>query len=74
MNLQSEKIKIAKLILETENPALLKSIMELFKKEGKTDFWKSLTSPQKEEIENGITEIQNEDIVDYDDFIKKYKK
>ncbi|MEX0981403.1 MAG: hypothetical protein WD577_01900 [Bacteroidales bacterium] len=74
MNIQSEKIEIAKLILETNNPAILRSIKNIFKKEGKTDFWETLSSSQREEIENGISELENGEVLDYEDFMKNHRK
>ena len=73
MNIQSEKIELAKMILETENPAILESIKKLFKNEKKADFWETLSADQREDIEIGITEIESEKIVDYEDFMKKHR-
>ena len=74
MNIKSEKIEIAKLILETDNPVILRSIKNILNKDRKTDFWETLTSSQREEIENGISEIENGEILDYEDFMKNYRK
>jgi hypothetical protein len=38
MNIQAEKIHLAKLILETENPKILESIKKIFKKDKTADF------------------------------------
>jgi hypothetical protein len=73
MNIQAEKLEIVKMILETENPSLLESIKKLFKKAAKTDFWDTLPPDQKEDILKGIEEIEKGDVVDYDDFMKKFK-
>ncbi len=73
MNLQAEKLEIMKLILETENPGLLKSIKDLLWKEEKADFWETLPQSQKNEILEGIRDIENGDVVDYQEFMKKYR-
>ena len=73
MNIQAEKIELMKLILETDNPGILSSIKKILKKESKKDFWDTLPQSQKEEILKSIEEIENGEIVDYDDFIKKHK-
>jgi hypothetical protein len=73
MNIQAEKLEIVKMILETENPSLLESIKKLFKKAAKTDFWDTLPPDQKEDILKGIEEIEKGDVVDYEDFMKKFK-
>ncbi len=73
MNIQAEKLAIMKLILETENTSVLESIKNIFKKDSKTDFWETLPHYQKEDILQGIQEIDNGDTVDYEDFIKKHR-
>lgn len=73
MNIQTEKLEILKLILETENPSILESIKNMFKKESKKDFWETLPQYQKDDILQGIQEIENGDIVDYEDFMKKHR-
>jgi len=73
MNLQTEKLEIMKLILETDNPSLLKSIKKLFWTQGKTDFWETLSSDHKEDILQGMKDIENGDVVDYDQFMEKFR-
>jgi hypothetical protein len=73
MNLQAEKLEIMKLILETENPGILKSIKVLLWKAGKSDFWETLPQDQKNEILAGIRDIENGDTVDYQKFMEKFR-
>jgi len=73
MNIQAEKIELVKMILETDNPSILSSIKKMLKKESKKDFWDTLPQSQREEIMKGIEEIENGEIIDFDDFIKKHK-
>jgi len=73
MNIQAEKIELVKMILETDNPSILSSIKKMLKRESKKDFWDTLPQSQKEDIMIGIEEIENGEIVDYEDFIKKHK-
>ncbi|MEZ4907299.1 MAG: hypothetical protein R2771_06600 [Saprospiraceae bacterium] len=73
MNIQSEKIAIVKLILDTDNPDILKSIRNLFKKQEKIDFWNTLTENQKEDIEKGISEIEGGDTVKYEEFMRRHR-
>ena len=74
MNIQTEKLEIMKLILETDNPSILESIRKLFKKESTVDFWETLPQEQKEDILQGIEEIEKEEVVDYEIFMKKHRK
>lgn len=73
MNIQAEKIEIMKMILDTDNPTILESIKNLFAKSATTDFWDTLPQEQKEDILQGIKDIENGDIVDYEAFIKQHR-
>ena len=73
MNIQSEKLEIMKLILETDNPSILESIKKLFKKNPPNDFWDTLSQDQKDDILKGIDEIESGETLDYEDFMKKHR-
>ena len=73
MNIQTEKIEIMKLILETDNPSILESIKGIFTRNKPIDFWETLQQDQKDDILQGINEIENDDIVDYEDFMRKHR-
>jgi hypothetical protein len=73
MNIQAQKLEIMQMILETNNPRILESIKSLFAKSKTSDFWKTLSQSQKEDILQGIDEIESGEIVDYEDFIKKHR-
>jgi len=73
MNIQAEKLELVRLILDTDNPGILASVKRIFSKSKDTDFWDTLPREQKEEIMEGIIEIENGETVNYDDFIKKHR-
>lgn len=73
MNIQAEKIALAKMLLETENPRIIASIKKIFSKENKSDFWNDLSAEQKEEIQKASLEIDNDEVVDYDLFMQNYR-
>jgi hypothetical protein len=73
MNIHAEKIEIMKMILDTDNPGILESVRKIFKISTTADFWETLPQEQKEDILQGIKDIENGDIVDYEDFIKQYR-
>lgn len=73
MNIQAEKLEIMKMILETNNPGILKSIKGLFKKSVTVDFWDTLSSEQKDDILQGIDEVEKGEVEDYEDYIKKHR-
>jgi len=73
VNIQAEKIEIIKLILETDNQSILESIKELFNRNKTVNFWATLPQDQKDDIMQGIIEIENGEIVDYKDFMEKHR-
>lgn len=73
MNIQAEKIALAKMLLETENPRIIASIKKIFSKESKSDFWNDLSAEQKEEIQKASLEIDNDEVIDYDLFMQNYR-
>jgi|TARA_R110002072_G_scaffold301171_2_gene480399 predicted transcriptional regulator len=73
MNIQAEKIELAKMLLNTNNPKIIQSIKQIFKKEKSIDFWDELTTEQQAEINQGISDIENGKVIDYDLFMAKHR-
>ncbi|MHA7862897.1 hypothetical protein [Flagellimonas marinaquae] len=73
MNFQADKIELAKMLLATNDPEIIHSIKQIFKKEGSTDFWDQLTLEQQTEINQAILEIENGEFVDFDLFMAKHR-
>jgi len=73
MNLQAEKIEIKTMVLDTKDPSILKSVKNILWKEEKSDFLETLPQNQKDDIEQGLNDVKNGDIVNYDKFIKKHR-
>ncbi len=73
MNIQAEKLELVRLILDTDNPGILASIKRIFSKSKVNDFWETLPLEQKEEIMEGIIEIEKGETVSYEEFIKKQR-
>jgi hypothetical protein len=73
MNIQAEKIEIMKMILETNNPKVIKSVKNILRKSKETDFWETISQEQKDDILQGIKEIENEEVEDYEEFMKKHR-
>jgi len=70
MDLQASKIELAKIILSIENIEFIEKLKAFVIKE-KEDFWDILTIPEKEEIEKGIQELNNNNRVSFNEFLKK---
>lgn len=71
MDIQLEKLELIKMLAETEDPAIVKSIQKIFKKE-KKDWWDELTQQQKEEIELGIKQIERGEVVSYESILDRH--
>lgn len=70
MDTQTSKIELAKLILELEDPKLIKKIHQLLLDES-SGFRKSLTEHEKEEIKLGIEQLNRGERISLGDFLKK---
>ena len=73
MDIQAEKIQLAKLLLETENPKIIEAIKKIFKSDKAIDFWDQLSPDHKSEIEKASMEIENGEVIDYEDFMQKHR-
>jgi hypothetical protein len=73
MNVQTEKIALAKRLLETEDEAVLLQIKEVFENQEK-DFWNDLPEFVKDGIERAKKEAAEGKLIPYDEVMKKYAK
>jgi len=72
MDIQAEKIALMKLLLNTNNPKIIESIKQVFRKE-KIDIWDQLTPEQQSEIELGLHQINEGKVSDYETIMKKHR-
>lgn len=72
MNMEADKIALAKKILDTTNPEIIQAIKDVFKDRTERDFWDDLSSQQQEEIKRASLEVKEEKFVDYKTFIAKH--
>ena len=73
MNIQEEKISLAQLLMETNDPELIRSIREILSERKPSDFWNELSAEEKAEIEEADKEIAREETTSYENFIKKHR-
>jgi len=73
MNIQAEKLELVRMILDTDNPGILSTIKHIFSDSKNSDFWDSLSQPQRDEILKGIEEIENGDTIGYTEFINNHR-
>ncbi len=65
MSLEAEKIELLKLILETEDEAVVQEIKSVFKK-NEPGFWNDLPDPVKESINLGLNDVEANRVQNYD--------
>jgi hypothetical protein len=75
MNLQAEKLELMQLILESESAGLIKAAKNLFR-HAKTDaqLWNSLPKEHRNEILEGLSEVESGQILDYNEFMQSHRK
>ncbi len=73
MNIQAEKMEVMKMIIDTNDLNIINSIKALLKTEPDVDLWETLSQNEKEDVVKGIEEVKNNDVVDYETFVSKYR-
>ncbi len=59
--------------MDTEYPHILESGKRPFKNDSASDFWATLSQDQKDDILQGIKDIENGEVTDYEDFMRKLR-
>ena len=70
MDIQATKIELAQLLLNTNNVSVLNKIKTILKTE-KKDWWDELTDFQKEQIEIGENQIDNGEVISWEEVKKQ---
>lgn len=70
MDIQANKLKLLKTILENNNPEFIQKVSDFVQKE-EPDFWNELSLLEKKEIVKGIEQLDNGKRVSYESFLKK---
>ena len=70
MGIPDLKAGLIRKILETNDKDILNQVYQLLETE-KSDFYESLTSDQRAEIELGLRQIKNGETISLEDFLKK---
>ncbi|MFO7668127.1 MAG: hypothetical protein R6W31_00565 [Bacteroidales bacterium] len=56
MNLKSKKLELVQLILNTDKPALLEKVEDVFKNEKNKDWWNEISESERKAIEESLAE------------------
>ncbi|WP_238989441.1 hypothetical protein [Flavobacterium sp. LMO8] len=68
-----EKLELMKLLMETENPSVIKAIRKIFQKEEK-DWWDDLTEEQQNILNESMEQYEKGEFSSFEDFIKPHLK
>jgi hypothetical protein len=71
MDIQALKIDLVQRILNTQDPALLFRINNIFQKEAEKDWWDKLPPEVQESISEGIQDIENGKVFTHDQIIQE---
>jgi len=70
MDIKTTKIELVKAILDIDNNEFIQKVADFINKE-KVDFWNELSLDEKNEIKQGIEELNQGKRISYDSFLKK---
>ena len=74
MSIQSEKLKLIQLLINTENQSIIEQIKAIFQTSNEKDIWLELTETQQAEINDAIEESLKGQTVGYGDFMTSHRK
>ncbi len=74
MNLQTKKLELVQLILNTERPSILEKVEALLKKDKVTDWWDEISEAEQKAIEKGVTEAESGKLIPHEEVMKEVKE
>jgi hypothetical protein len=74
MSIQTEKLKLIQLLINTENQSILEQVKAIFQTANQPDVWEELTETQQLEINKAIEESLNGQTVGYDEYMSQHRK
>ncbi|MFC4164206.1 hypothetical protein ACFOWU_11095 [Epilithonimonas zeae] len=72
MNIETTKLELMKLLLNTQKESVLEKIKEIFQKESSKDWWEELSEAEHQEIELGLKEAENGQVKSNQDVMKLF--
>jgi len=73
MNIQAKKLKLVQMIINTDKPALLKRVEEIFKEETAVDWWDEISEAERKSIEQGLAEADRGELIPHEEVMKEVK-
>jgi predicted transcriptional regulator len=73
MDIQAEKLNLIKWLADINEPAIIKRFIAL-KKRQQTDWWDQISIEEKAEIEEGLAQAVQGELLSHEEVISKYQK
>jgi predicted transcriptional regulator len=73
MDIQAEKLNLIKWLADINEPAVIKRFVALKKKQ-QSDWWDQISTEEKTEIEEGLTQADKGELVSHQEVMAKYQK
>jgi len=72
MNIETTKLELMKLLLNTQKESVLEKIKDIFQKESSQDWWEEMNEEEHQDIEVGLKEAQNDSVKSHQDVMKLF--
>lgn len=73
MNIETAKLELMNLLLQTEDENLLLKIKKIFDEE-LNDWWDELSAEEQDEIILGYEQVENDDVKSHKEVMKRFEK
>lgn len=71
MNVQTKKLELVQLILNTDRPALLDKVSQLLKQEKEGDWWEEIPETVQESIDIALKQADNGELIPHQEVMKE---
>jgi len=73
MNIETTKLELMHLLLQTQQKSLLAKLKKVFEEE-QIDWWNELNLEEQQEIKKGIDQANDENYINHEKVMKRFKK
>lgn len=73
MDIKATKLDLMQLLLQINEESVLKRVKSILEEES-SDWWDELSDEEKEDIALGLQDVENGDMVDYEEVKKLFRK
>ena len=73
MDIQAEKLNLIKWLTDVNEPSIIKRFIAL-KQEQQIDWWDKISDEEKAEIEEGLAQADNGEVVSHETVMAKYQQ